>query len=243
MRQTIVQPAAFLLAAFFLAGVLVAPALLAQETVFHRDSSVFAVVTHKAGVAAKLAHNHLVVATDYTLDGNFDPAEPTATRLTLDASVQGLVVDDAAQHQAWQDRIIALEILGEPFGELKDSDRKKIRKSMLSKGQLNVEKHPRLSAEIVGITDSGSGDFPYRVRLKVDIVGQSVETELTGRVESSAGGHVLEAYGELKFTDFGIKPYSAMLGAVRNDDPFHLFVHLVFRPTAEAEAPDSTPRP
>ena len=206
---------------------------LAQETTLDREASVFAVVTHKAGVAAKLAHNHLVVAKDYTLDGDFDPSNPAATRFRLEVASEALTVDDAALQAKWQDRILELEILDEAFGELKDSDRKKIRKSMLSKGQLNVEKYPSLSAEVLDIQRTKDGEFPFTVKLAVAIVGQTVNADLAGKMTEPADkqgeGFILEAYGQLLFSDFGIKPYSAMLGAVRNDDPFHIYVHLVFK--------------
>ena len=44
-------------------------------------------------------------------------------------------------------------------------------------------------------------------------------------------GHVFSPFlAELRFTDFRIEPYSALLGAVRNADRFHLYVELVARP-------------
>jgi hypothetical protein len=39
-----------------------------------------------------------------------------------------------------------------------------------------------------------------------------------------------EALGELRFTEFGIEPYTAALGAVKNADQFHLWVDLVATP-------------
>ena len=41
-----------------------------------------------------------------------------------------------------------------------------------------------------------------------------------------------EAFTELRGRDFGIQPYSTMLGAIRNDDLLHLFVHIVARAPA-----------
>ena len=38
-----------------------------------------------------------------------------------------------------------------------------------------------------------------------------------------------EIFGEFRFKEFGIEPYSTMLGAIRNDDRFHLYVNTVAR--------------
>jgi hypothetical protein len=36
----------------------------------------------------------------------------------------------------------------------------------------------------------------------------------------------VEAVGDFAFTDFGIKPYSALFGALGNQDKFHMLVSM-----------------
>ena len=137
-----------------------------------------------------------------------------------------LVIDDPELQARWQDRIIELGILDERFGEISEKDRGKIRKSMVSKKQVDADRHPRLRAEIVSVAARDDDTHPYTIELKVEIVGQSVTQGMVGRFELVDGRLRVEAFGELRFTDFGIEPYSAMFGAVRNDDPFHVYVNL-----------------
>ncbi len=199
------------------------------------EASVFAVVTHKAGLAARLAHNHLVVAGDFEASLGFDPENPKATTFRFEASAAQLTVDDPAAQSRWYARIAELGILSEPFGEVSEGDRAKIHKSMVGKKQLDVERHPKIRAEIVSVTKGGSAQpegFPFSVRLRVEIVGKSVEKTLAGRFEHHGGRLAFEAFGEFAFTDFGIEPYSAMLGAVKNDDPFHIYVFFEADQTA-----------
>ncbi len=50
-------------------------------------------------------------------------------------------------------------------------------------------------------------------------------------------GNFAEAVAEARFTEFGIEPYSAFFGAVRNADLFHFVVEIVARPAETATAP------
>ena len=71
----------------FLAG----PAFAAPpEYTVDGTRSLFAVLTHKAGIASGLAHDHLVVAAQATTRLEFDPASPEATRFTFAAAVDAL---------------------------------------------------------------------------------------------------------------------------------------------------------
>ena len=207
-----------------LALLLLSSPIQGQEVEIDSEASVLAVITHKAGLAAKLAHNHLVVARSYEASLQFDPAEPATARFRLEAPVAQLVIDDAAEQARRYPRIAELGILDEPFAEISAKDRDKIRKAMVGKKQLNLEAHPKLSAEIVSISARSDEAFPWAVELKIEIVGQAVTRTVAGRYELDGDRVRIEAHGELRFTDFGIEPYSAMLGAVRNDDPFHLYV-------------------
>ena len=56
---------------------------------------------------------------------------------------------------------------------------------------------------------------------------------VTARYELIEDGLHIEAVGVFNFREFGIKPYSAMLGAVKNKDEFHVYVALVAVPVDE----------
>ena len=153
----------------------------------------------------------------------------------MDFSVyaEDLVVDDPDLRDLWYPRLKELGILDEPPGNLTEKDRRKIRGAMLGKRQLAAESHPTLRARIVLVQDSapetGGSDFPYLVGLALTVRDTTVTETVKARFESRGGTIEIEAFGTFRFTDFGIKPYSAMLGAVKNQDEFHVFASITLR--------------
>lgn len=219
----------FVLLAFGAWALGLASTAAAQEptVTIDKDASVFAVITHKAGPAAKFAHNHLVVAGAYDVELSLDPDAPAQASFRLSTTAQDLVVDDPGLQEAWYPRLAELGILNEPFAEISDKDRGKIRKSMLSKKQLNAEATPTLAVTLLSISKTESGEeHPFQLKLKMDVAGRSAEPIVKAKMRQENSRVIVEAVAELSFTDFGIEPYSAMLGAVRNQDLFHLFLHL-----------------
>ena len=190
------------------------------------DESIVAIVTHKAGFASGLAHDHLIAASDYEARLKFDPASPTSTRFEFRAKAEALLADDPDLQKKWYPRLETLEILSEPFAKVSDKNRAKIHGSMLGKKQLDAERFPEISGSISKVVDAEDPDFPYLVTITLDVHGQRVQREIRGRYEQTENGVDLEAVGEFRFTDFGIKPFSAFLGAVKNRDNLHLYVRL-----------------
>ncbi len=190
------------------------------------DDSVFAVITRKGGFAAGLAHNHLVATSSYTVDLQLDEASPLETSMEFSVASKHLVVDDPDLRRLWYPRLEELGLLDEPFGELSEKNRAKIRKAMLGKKQLAAETHPTIRARIVGVRDSATAaegsDFPYEIDLAFTVRDVTVTETLSARYENLDGTTKIEAFGTFRFTDFGIKPYSAMLGAVKNLDEFYV---------------------
>lgn len=200
------------------------------EVAIEAADSVLAVVTHKAGFASGMAHDHLVVARDFEARVAFSPERPEATSFAVEVPVAELVVDDPVLQERWFPEIAALGVLAEPFGRPSEEDRVKIRKAMLGRGQLDVERHPRLAARLVGIAAEpsrvGSVEHAYRLTVEVSLHGVTRRETFTGRLLEGEGGRRLEAVGVLRSSDYGIEPYSAFLGAVKNRDELHVLVSL-----------------
>lgn len=200
------------------------------------ERSVFAVLTHKAGVGARLAHDHVIHADGVVASLDFDPAAPEDVRFTFEASVARLVVDDPAMQQGLAPFLEALDLLDDPFETLKEKSRRKIRTSMLGVDQLDADRHETLSARIVSVevesSTRGGVEFSHRVGLSVTIRGMTVEIPVVARfvLDPATKALTVDAVGDARFTDFGIEPYRAMLGAVRNDDTFQIIVRLHARP-------------
>jgi len=198
------------------------------------EQSVFAVVTHKGGFAAGAAHNHVVVASRYETRFWIEESKPLSARFQMELATEDLVVDDPAHRQKWYPRFEALAILDEPFKEMSEKDRAKIRETMLSKKQLEASAFPEITArveEVVAKSSTlGNVELPYRVMLRLNVHGREVVEPVAARYERDGEKVLIEAVGIFRFEDFGIKPYSAMLGAVKNKNEFHIYVTVVAVP-------------
>jgi hypothetical protein len=201
------------------------------------EQSVIAVVTHKGGFASGAAHNHFIAASGYEVRLQFDVSDPLSTSFELECKATDLVVDDPGMRRKWHPRLRALEILEAPFKELSEKDREKIRQTMLDDKQLDVSAFPIISArsQAVAAESSKLGEvaFPFRIALRFQVHGQEVEAPVVARYELEGERLHVEAVGLFRFKDFGIKPYSAMLGAVKNKNEFHVYVSLVAVPAGE----------
>ena len=202
------------------------------------DETVLAVITLRDGAAARLAHNHLVVATDPSLTLQFDPMAPEASTFQAAVPVDGLVVDDPEKTERLAPRIVELGILPEPPGSPSEGDREKIRNEMRSEDQLDAAAHPVITTRLLGMerregslpVDSSlpSPDlFPWLARVELTVAGTAVVQRVAARHHWEEGVLTVEATGVFHFTDFGIEPYSAFLGLVKVADPFHLYLHMV----------------
>lgn len=200
------------------------------EIVVDAEESLFAVVTHKGGVAAGQAHNHLVTAGDYRVALDFAPLNPLEASFELELAAEDLIVDRWDLEQAWYQRFVELGVLDEPWSELSEKTRSKIRGAMLGRKQLDAAKFPKIAARVTAIreksTTVGEVSFDHEVTLALEMHGRIVEKAVSARYEADHGEIVVEAVGAFLFSDFGIKPYSAALGLVKNLDMFHVYLSL-----------------
>ena len=212
------------------------------------EASSFVVLTHRAGPAARLAHDHVVVAHDPTIALAFDPRDATRTRVSFVEPVLALEIDAPEDRQTLEPRLRELGLLREPLGAIDPDERAKVRAAMLDAHQLFADRFPEIRAELSAV-EPGGGASPTdlaaagtrsgegEARLAVEIRGTRSEQRVA--VSWSVRGDELDGdlVAELRFTAFGIQPYSSYLGLVRNDDRFDLVAHLVARRTGAGAAP------
>lgn len=221
-------------------GLLATPAAAGAATwEVDLERSTFAVLTQRAGLAARLAHDHLIVARAPRCTVEFEPADPGGARLDCRQATLALDADPTAERERLAPR---LELLGARTGALPPvdaDDRAKIRAEMLGAGQLFAERFPEIRVELVSLVPRGAAGAGARValgwdaRLRLTLRGEIFETTAPVRFEVDGDALVAELLAELRFTDFRIEPYSGVLGTVRVADLFHLYVELV----ATREAP------
>lgn len=193
------------------------------------QETVFAVLTHRAGFASGLAHDHLVVARGAEVEFALDPERPEAARLALVARADALEVDAADSRARWGARLAELGALPDgPLAPVPEKDRPKVREAMLGRSQLDAGRHPEIRAELVALERRQGGNLRtalgWTARVRLTVGGKSVERDLALRWSLDGDRVTAEGLGEARFTDLGIEPYSAFLGAVKNTDLFHLYV-------------------
>ena len=193
-------------------------------------SSLFAVLTHKGGFASGKAHDHLVAAGEPEVVVHFDGGDPLATRFELRADVGKLRVDEDPLREELFPRLRELGLLEQAFAPVTDEQRADIRKAMLSRKQLDVERFPQLGAKLVSVTPEpsklGEVELSHAGVVELSVHGKTVRRPFRARVVAGDGATTLEAVGEATFTELGIEPYSAFLGAVKNLDRFHFYLRL-----------------
>lgn len=173
--------------------------------------------TFKEGIASGFAHNHVIRATDVEGEVAFSADDPAATRLRISVKTATLEVDDPALRKA--------------FGEaepVNDGDRKKVDENMKAAGQLDAQKFPTVAFASTAVKAAQGGKFI----VVGDLTLHGVTRRITLPVTVSQEGSVLTGDGKvtLRTSDYGIAPYSAALGMVRNKDDVELVLHLVTQP-------------
>lgn len=194
------------------------------------EDSFFSIVTQKKGFAAALAHNHLIAARAYQADLKANPQELEKGTFSFSTKASELEVDRADLQKRWFPTIKSLGWLTEPFSELKDSDRETIREHMLDSNQLNGKKFPEITAKVIDIKSSetklGEKNFSKSATVAVTLLNKTVSRPFATNLTLKGDELTVEAAGQFKFSDFGITPYSALLGAVGNQDQFFMLVNI-----------------
>lgn len=208
-------------------------ALMSHATDYTIDSSnsIFAVVVHKAGIAARFAHNHLVYPSEYTATLSVENADPTTAQFSLTCAADKLQVDAPDMHKKWYPCIEAAGMLDEPFKVVGEKDRQTIGEHMRGKDQLDAATYPKISAKVTQVSAKsqriGKQDFSHAATLEFEVHGKKVTRECPALITFKNDNVAIEAMVSFTFSEFGIKPYSALGGAVKNRDAFDVYVYMI----------------
>ena len=101
----------------------------------------------------------------------------------------------------------------------------KVKENMLSDGQLDAAKFPTMRFVATKFFREESGALQCIGQLTL----HGVTKEVVFPVTVKTGDRVMEGDAKLRFktSDFGVKPYSAALGLIKNRDEVELVLHLV----------------
>ncbi|MBI5115070.1 YceI family protein [Candidatus Poribacteria bacterium] len=200
------------------------PAMAAQYVIDPAKSELV-VRLFRGGVAAAFAHNHVIRATDFSGGTSFDPEFPSATSMSVETRADSLQVDEPAVRQKYG----LTEVVS-------DKDRKKIQATMESAEQLDVARFPKMKFQSTKVEKESDGKYIVSGELTIHGVKRSVSFPVT----VSDKGEELRGQASLRFkqSDFGIKPFSIMLGAVRNEDEAILYMDVVATPRTNIDLAD-----
>lgn len=173
--------------------------------------SALLVWTYKDGLLAKMAHDLSIRATrlraDVALDGrhvSVDVAVP----------VSGLRV----QGQVKDGRIMALE----------DKDQRKIEENLAGKDVLDAGRYPEVCFSGEGLLpEAGAG--ATRVEGRLTIHGESRPLAVDVELREVRDRWVVAGEVRLRQTDFGVRPYSALFGALKVQDEVRVTWELAYQ--------------
>jgi polyisoprenoid-binding protein YceI len=176
-----------------------------------------AVRTHRDGIGSGLAHDHVVEATEVTGRVEYDADRPDASSVTVEARTASLRVDEPAAR-----RRLGVE------GDLSENQRADVSQAMRAADQLDVARHPTIRFASTRVVPEGDG----RLRVTGTLTLRGVTREVTFPATVALEGGALRGRATLTFlqSSFGYRPYSALLGAIRNKDEVSLHVDLVAIP-------------
>jgi polyisoprenoid-binding protein YceI len=176
-----------------------------------------AVRLYREGVGSVLAHDHIVEATEVGGSVEYDAARPEASAIVVEVRTASLRVDEPTAR-----RRLGVE------GDLSDGQRADVDKAMRAPDQLDVARYPTIRFVSTRVVAEGNGRLRVTGRLTLRGVTRDVTFPATVALETGA----LRGSATLTFlqSSFGYRPYSALLGAIRNRDEVTLHVDLVASP-------------
>lgn len=198
------------------------PIRLAAETtvVYTLDPSRSELVVQlfKAGIGAKFAHDHVVRATSFAGQIRTDPADPSTTAITVEVQTTALQVDEPAVRQKYGLTTVP-----------SDHERQEIQAAMAAKGQLDITQYPSIRFQSTAVEPQAQEQY----RVTGDLTIRGVTQSFTFPVQAELRDDLLHGWGSFSFkqSSFGYQPYSALFGAIRNQDEVMLHFEVVATPS------------
>jgi polyisoprenoid-binding protein YceI len=179
---------------------------------------------YRAGTLARLGHNHLLASHD--LSGTVHvPEDLTAASFELRFPVAKLTVDEAALRQHENDPDFAAEV--------PDSAKEGTRRNMLGEALLDAEHYPEIALRSERIEVAAPNELLAHVQVTVRDHTASVTVPVHHEMQD--GALVASAEFVLNQTDLGLKPFSAVGGALQVKD--EMKIRISIRAVAAAANP------
>ena len=182
--------------------------------------SEFVVRLFRGGVAAALAHDHVIRAAEFDGGARLDASDLEGSFIWVEVQAASLKADEPKVRRKYG--------LAQRISE---KDRARIQATMLSAKQMDVENYPTISFRSTGITKQADAEYLIVGDLTIHGVTKSISFPVTAPAEEDGGGFHAAVSIDFRQSDYGIEPFSAMFGAVRNKDgaSLHADIYLFRR--------------
>jgi polyisoprenoid-binding protein YceI len=198
-----------------LVGCFVLPRTALARTSYTLDKKGSSFVVHllKGGLASGFAHDHVIIARQFSGTLTIDGSDLATAKLSLQVQTSSLDPDPLALRRAYGMK-----------SKLSASDRKKVLRNLRKKDQLWVSRYPTIDFQSTAIRALG-GDR-YRIDGKLTLRGVTRAVSLNTTATLVGKQFVGKAQLSVKQSDYGYKPYRAGLGLVRVKDKATINVYL-----------------
>jgi len=179
------------------------------------DSLLYVQVYKDPNTAASgLAHDHVMRATNWNGFVSYNPGDISECSMEFSLPVEELQVDEDAMRS----------LVG--YGDtISQSDRNTIKEHMLADNQLNASQHSTIFFVSSGcqLLDEGLLRVTGGMVIRDVVQTWDVDIDFTARSDS----FYMSSTIDFTHSDFGIEPYSAFFGAVRNAEPLKITFDMV----------------
>lgn len=183
------------------------------------DRSLITILVYRAGALAAAGHNHVVASHEVRGAIAFTP-DVSRSRFTLRMPVATLTVDEPDLRRA----------AGAEFGAaIPPAAQEATRRNLLSAAVLDAERFPEVLVQAAGIEPAAGGAL---ATVRITLRGETRTLAVPCRYEQK--GDELLADGEFRLlqSDFGITPFTALLGAMRVQDEITVRFRILARASA-----------
>jgi polyisoprenoid-binding protein YceI len=190
-----------------------APAGAKTYTLNAGSSELYAQVFKDAStIAAGLSHDHVVVANSWTGTATWDPANIGACKVSITVPVSGLKNDDPS----WRTKVGFTSMLS-------DSQIEEVKGHMVGSGQLNAASYSTMTFTATACAAAGD---KVNVTGNLGIHGVSKSVTLPMKITADASSFSASGVLSINQSDYGITPFSALGGALKNQDSVRIVVKV-----------------
>ena len=176
----------------------------AKVYLIDKNESELIVRLYKKGIFSGFAHDHIVIAREFSGSVEFDEVDPTQFKISVEVPTNSIASDLPEIR-----RKNGLEVLSQ-------KDWVEINKTMRSSRQLDIEKYPIVKFSSHNLKRIEGENFEILGEFSLHGVTKLIAVPVTISIENG----ILKMQGEFSFlqSHYNIKPFSSALGTVRNKD-------------------------